>query len=233
MDSLKESLWKTNSLEEVQTLIVDLRDELGVAHVVYHVVGGTGREYGAFTYDPDWVEQYKTEEMLRYDPVVLEAGRRFHPLDWKRLDWTNKKARRVLTEAIDSGVGKQGLSFPIRGVGGQFAMFSVTSYDTDQNWDKFIGERGQELLIGAHYVHDRVSTLMEGEIGIETKALSPRERDALALLAAGRSRAEAAEKLNISEHTFRVYIDTARHKLGAVNTVHAVAKAVSSGLILP
>jgi DNA-binding CsgD family transcriptional regulator len=41
-----------------------------------------------------------------------------------------------------------------------------------------------------------------------------------------------AQSLAISEHTLRVYIESARHKLGAINTVHAVARALSLGLII-
>jgi DNA-binding CsgD family transcriptional regulator len=37
--------------------------------------------------------------------------------------------------------------------------------------------------------------------------------------------------MNISENTLRVYIDSARHKLGALNIPHAVALGVSRGLI--
>jgi DNA-binding CsgD family transcriptional regulator len=41
-----------------------------------------------------------------------------------------------------------------------------------------------------------------------------------------------AESLSISEHTLRVYIESARFKLGALNTTHAVARAMSRGLIV-
>jgi DNA-binding CsgD family transcriptional regulator len=41
-----------------------------------------------------------------------------------------------------------------------------------------------------------------------------------------------AQTLSISEHTLRVYIEGARMKLGATNTVHAVARAISQGLIV-
>jgi DNA-binding CsgD family transcriptional regulator len=46
------------------------------------------------------------------------------------------------------------------------------------------------------------------------------------------NRAQAAAEMEISEHTLRVYIETARHKLGALNTTHAVARALSRGLIV-
>ena len=54
----------------------------------------------------------------------------------------------------------------------------------------------------------------------------------MTLLAVGYSRAQVAERLSISEHTLRAYVESARFKLGASNTTHAVARALSRGLIV-
>ena len=51
------------------------------------------------------------------------------------------------------------------------------------------------------------------------------------MIATGRSRGQVAESLKISEHTLRVYLDTARTKLRALNTIHAVALAYKGGVI--
>ena len=51
------------------------------------------------------------------------------------------------------------------------------------------------------------------------------------MLALGYSRAQAADSLSISEHTLRVYIESARFKLAAANTTHAVARAMNQGLL--
>jgi len=51
------------------------------------------------------------------------------------------------------------------------------------------------------------------------------------MLALGFNRAQAAESLSISEHTLRVYIESARFKLAASNTTHAVARAMNQGLL--
>lgn len=64
------------------------------------------------------------------------------------------------------------------------------------------------------------------------KALSPREVDAVTLLAIGYNRAQVAQTLTISEHTVQVYVESARFKLGAMNSTHAVARAISRGLIV-
>ena len=42
-----------------------------------------------------------------------------------------------------------------------------------------------------------------------------------------------ADTLHISENTLRAYIDSARHKLGAMNVTHAVALALARGIIVP
>jgi DNA-binding CsgD family transcriptional regulator len=47
------------------------------------------------------------------------------------------------------------------------------------------------------------------------------------------SRARAADRLGISENTFRVYVDSARHKLGALNVPHAIALAAYRGVMTP
>ena len=54
----------------------------------------------------------------------------------------------------------------------------------------------------------------------------------MTFLAMGFNRAKAADTMEISEHTLRVYIESARFKLGAINTTHAVARAMSRGLIV-
>lgn len=54
----------------------------------------------------------------------------------------------------------------------------------------------------------------------------------MTFLAMGFNRAKAADKMEISEHTLRVYIASAHFKLGAINTTHSVARAMSRGLIV-
>jgi len=48
-------LEKADALEQLQDLIVGLRDALKVDHVVYHWVSADGEQYGFGTYDPKWV----------------------------------------------------------------------------------------------------------------------------------------------------------------------------------
>jgi DNA-binding CsgD family transcriptional regulator len=169
---------------------------------------------------------------LRTDPVVSGCYQRFHPVDWKRLDWTSKAARALLLEAIEYGVGNQGFSVPIRGPNGQFALFTVNNSCSDPEWEAFAEANRRDLILIAHYFNEKALELEPGRTPGIAQALSPREIDAMTLIAIGYNRAQVADTLSISEHTLRVYIESARFKLGALNTTHAVARALSRGLIV-
>ena len=227
-----DQLSQAETLDDLNLQIGTLRDALDVEHVVYHWVNSMGKQYAAVTYSPEWVEHYFGEDYARIDPVVQGCYRRFVPVDWKTLDWSGKPQRDFMHEAIDAGVGNQGFSIPIRGPSGQFAMFTVSHRATDNEWEHYTTEHSRALILTAYFVNQKALELEQGTDVVSHKSLSPRETDALRMIGLGYSRAQAAEALSISEHTLRVYLEGARHKLGATNTTHAVARALSSGLVI-
>ncbi|MEP3346549.1 MAG: LuxR family transcriptional regulator [Litoreibacter sp.] len=229
---MQEALSLATTLEEVQTFVEDLRSAYDLEHLVYHSVNSTGAQYAALTYDQEWVERYIDKDYARIDPVVQGCYRLFQPIDWKALDWSNKSSRSFLGEAVDAGLGNQGFSVPIRGPSGQFALFSINHRCNDDTWASFTNERVAELLLISHYLNEKALQIEGKADRGPTRSLSPREKDTLTLLATGANRANIAEKLKISESTLRVYIESARFKLGAGNTTHAVALALSFGLII-
>ena len=164
--------------------------------------------------------------------VVIGCFQRFHPVEWKRLDWSSKAARAFRADAQAHGVGNQGFSIPIRGPNGQFALFTLSHTCSDTEWEAFTRSNQRELILVAHFLNDKALQLQKGRSPEPVRQLSPREVDALTYLAMGYSRSQTAEMLVISEHTLRAYIESARHKLGALNTVHAVARALSEGHIV-
>ncbi|WP_254702493.1 autoinducer binding domain-containing protein [Sulfitobacter sp. THAF37] len=232
MDSILEALERTDSLDGLQRATEELRNLLGVDHVIYHWVDSTGEQYGCGTYSEAWKERYIAQGYLRVDPVVIGCYQRFHPVDWKRLDWASKAARAFMADALEYGVGNQGLSVPLRGPNGQFALFTVNHSCSDAEWADFTTTHRRELILIAHFLNDKALELEPDRTPETHQPLSPREVDAMTLLAAGHSRAQVADRLQISEHTLRVYIESARFKLGAMNTTHAVARALSRGLIV-
>ncbi|WOI56920.1 LuxR family transcriptional regulator [Palleronia sp. LCG004] len=211
--------------------VTSLRDRLGLRHLLYHWVSFEGDVFGAGTYDAPWRQHYIAENFAKHDPVLHAAHSRFHPIDWSALDWSSKGAGRLLQHSQDAGIGTHGVTIPIRGPNGQFAHLTATFDGDDHSWADFKNDHGRDLILLAHLVNQRALEIQLDDHAEQQVLLSPREIDSLGCLARGYSRAQAAESLSISEHTLRVYIESARAKLRATNTTHAVAHAVKLGLV--
>ena len=232
LEQLIERLEGARTIEDLEREAIALRDYYGIGHVAYHWVSSTGQQYGCGTYSQEWRDRYIAKEYMRVDPVIIGGFNRFHPVDWRELDWSGRPARAFLKDAIAHGVGNQGLSIPIRGPSGQFALFTVSHNCDDEWWDGFVDENRRDLILMAHFFNHKALEFEGERLPEAARTLSPREIDVMTCLAMGYSRAQAAEKLDISESTLRVYIESARFKLGALNTTHAVARAMNQGLIV-
>jgi len=88
----------------------------------------------------------------------------------------------------------------------------------------------RELSYIAIHVFDRLAEIRNLDTRI-TDTLTDREIDCLNWTAAGKTSAEIAEILNLSEHTVNHYLNRATKKLDTVNRTQAVAKALRIGLI--
>lgn len=219
-------------LEDLQAIIEWLRDHYRVHDMLYHWVCSTGAQYGCGTLDHGWFARYVDKGYLRTDPVVIGCSQRSGPVDWRGLDWSGKAARAFLRDAMAHGMGQQGYSIPIRGPNGQFALFTISDSRSDEEWSLFTERHRRDLILLAH-TFNQTALMLEPERTPEvTQPLSPREVETMTLLAVGHSRAQIADMLSISEHTLRVYIEGARFKLGAMNTIHAVARAMTRGQIV-
>jgi DNA-binding CsgD family transcriptional regulator len=233
LEALLERLQTTKSIDELQVWAHELRDHFGVTHVIYHTANLKSEQVGAFTYSLEWARHYIEKDYRSIDPVVLGALRRFHPMDWKSLDWSSPQARAMMRDAMDHGLGNQGWSVPIWGPQGEFALFALNHSAGDDAWAAFTARNGKDILVVSHLMHQQAMRIINQELEPPSAELSPRERETLAQLSLGHSRAAVADALQISENTLRAYIDSARHKLGALNVTHAVALALAKGIIVP
>ncbi len=231
LETFLDALERSRTPDDIQSSVEALRDSYGISNAVYHAVNVGPRPYAALTYSPEWMQYYHDQNYVQVDPVVRGAMRQFHPMEWKQLDWSTKGSREFLGEAISAGVASQGLSIPIRGPNGQFALFTINDNCNDETWEKFSREYKRDMMLISHFIHKKVVDVLVPEEEKDVTSLSPREKDTLKYLSLGLSRRQISDKLKISEHTIRVYIDSARHKMGALNTVHAVITAYSRGLI--
>ncbi|MEZ5812511.1 MAG: autoinducer binding domain-containing protein [Rhizobiaceae bacterium] len=87
-----------------------------------------------------------------------------------------------------------------------------------------------ELSYLAAHVYERLAHVA-GAAFAEQSKLTVREKECIVWTAEGKTSAEAAQILGLSENTVNHYLASAAGKLGTVNKAHTVARAISGGLL--
>ncbi len=221
-----------------KTYLAALVRTYGMANATYVGLTVPGRPTGTpivwTTYEEAWTKHYSENNYARIDPVIGVERRSVLPVDWAELQNSGTGARRIFGEANEFGVGRQGLVIPVRGPRGDRGLFVVTSNESSSEWLARKKSAMRDLVLVAQYVHQQAMT----EVNVyrsnhQDFRLAPREIECLRWAAAGKSVGDTATILSISERVVRGYIDTARHKLNALNVAHAVSRAIGLGLIAP
>jgi two-component system NarL family response regulator len=122
----------------------------------------------------------------------------------------------------------------------------LTAYANDEQIDAVLraGARGyllkgaalaeiehalRAIARGERYVDPRIASRL---VALSTAPrLSPREREVLRLIAAGKSNKEIANELGVTERTAKFHVTAILTKLGAENRAGAVSAGVEKGLL--
>ncbi|BCH27874.1 helix-turn-helix transcriptional regulator [Mesorhizobium sp. L-8-3] len=219
---------------EISTLLAKLLDVYDLKSVAYLGVGLTDRPddgpYLAVTYSPEWIDHYKAEHFVDVDPAIQVGLRRMLPIDWSEFDRHEQTVRRLFGEAGEFGLGRHGISLPVHGRHGDRALVSITSNASTRDWQRLRLAYMRDFQLIALHMHWAIVRL-EGNHIADTAALSRRERECLRWIAEGKTHWECATILGIAERTVRCYLESARHKLGAANSTHAVNRAGKASLL--
>ncbi|MEJ6850198.1 helix-turn-helix transcriptional regulator [Sinorhizobium fredii] len=214
--------------EALRPALDELGARYGLSHMTFLVVysGKSGLyPYYCTTYPETWTEIYVHKRYFDIDPVIDVLRWGFLPVDWSSVDRRSAPAARLFDEARSHNIGPHGLTIPIRGPKGERCLFSVTSNLSKRDWSRLRASSIHELQILSHYLHETVlSATGLRELG-RYRDLSRREGQCLQLLARGRISKQIAADLEISENSVKLYLRSARLKLGASTSHHAVAKA--------
>ena len=87
-----------------------------------------------------------------------------------------------------------------------------------------------ELTLVAIHLYQRLMEVSRTDVRLD-QPLTERELECLTWTAAGKTSADIAQILDLSEHTVNHYLNRATKKLDTVNRTQAVAKALRRGLI--
>jgi DNA-binding CsgD family transcriptional regulator len=232
---LIERLGKADRIDLASDVIGDFLKAWGLHNVAYAALNMPSRTGAApllaMTYSAEWQKHYAQKGYVDIDPIVRSGLGGILPIDWATIDRDDPIIRRFFGEAQELDVGTQGLSIPIRGRHGEFALFTVTANVNSSEWEAMRRDLLRELMVVAWNFHATALGLCGAENGRPAVHLPLREASCLRWKALGKKDDEIAQILGISPHTVRFHLESARARLNTANTTHTVAKALSLGLI--
>jgi DNA-binding CsgD family transcriptional regulator len=223
------------TLTEGDTFLKDVQRFFEIKHVAYLGVNLPVKShqnyYAHNSYSGEWAMRYQTQNYVSIDPIVKRGLTSLLPIDWGNVNDLSDKQREFLGEAREFGVGTQGLTFPVRGMSGETAIFCVNADMSDHAWRSFRKTYMKELRIISDFFHQRVlERTAPGNIALE-EVLTNRETECLKWCAEGKTYWETSMIIGVSERTVRFFMENARHKLNCLTNTHAVVTAMSRGLI--
>ncbi|MFB9870033.1 autoinducer binding domain-containing protein [Acetobacter farinalis] len=181
------------------------------------------------TYTEEWQELYLSKGFIKDDPTVKTVFQSALPFDWSEIVCETTRESHVMEVSRDYGVGKSGLTIPLRGLRGELGILTITSQNA---FLPSVRSRYARTFsqVGI-YLHEWQARKAGLRLNMEIPSLSAREKDCLSLCADGLMAQRISEKLGISEAAIRLYLSSARNKLRSQTTCGAVARAIRLGII--
>ncbi len=197
--------------------------------VVLNLPPATSRELSSNTIVTNWPAElmslFDSEGLMQTSLVFSRLRRSTTPFSF---DVEAIPAERVVPRVRDLfmrfGIVR-GAYFPVHDVSGGRGAVSWAGTSAS-----FTHQQMMELMYIAVHVYQRLAEIRSLEVR-PTDTLSEREIDCLNWTSAGKTSAEIAEILGLSEHTVNHYLNRAARKLDSVNRTQAVAKALRLGVI--
>jgi LuxR family transcriptional regulator, quorum-sensing system regulator BjaR1 len=174
----------------------------------------------ATTWPHDWLERWKSRNYIIVDPVLNQLLLRNELVRWRDVRRSGDTAgTRVLDEASDYGL-KEGLTLPVYTRDGFLIGIALGTdrYDLDRKAETC-------LHMASIYFHSKLEQLRGAQRFAEPK-MTPRERECLSWVAAGKTDWEISQILRIAEQTVHEYVQNALIKLKAATRAQAVATAI-------
>lgn len=178
----------------------------------------------------DWQDVYFATHYQKHDRMLPNMLTRVAP--WLYWDVWATPADDPITAELDRLAQERvnsGLSIPFHGPGLRFAGANLGSQLSPQDLEARDRETRADVFLMAFLLHGRIQAI--NGAGPPTPTLSPRETEALGWLSRGKTAWETARILGISESAVKKHLASAGAKLDAQTGAHAVAIALSRGLI--
>jgi len=169
------------------------------------------------------------------NPTRLRAFQEVTPIRWREIE---RSKGDLMSRARELGL-VTGVTHPVHGPGGQRSALSFVKDRGGAEAEREIQVAMSKCHLMTAQVHESMSRVVSSRRPLgrarpaRVESLSERECAILAWIAEGKTIAQIAGLLPISERTVNFHLANARRKLGATNSRHAVSKALSLRLIGP
>jgi DNA-binding CsgD family transcriptional regulator len=235
-----ESLLNCASVDELHASTKKLVHQLGYKHFIYGVrVNASLAHPYQFVfsgYPNDWLTHYAESRYQDIDPAFIHCikQRRVTPIVWNEQTYAKPDVARMLGEAGEHGV-RAGVTFSIQGGHGEAALFSLATRVDEQEARNDVRNTFAQAQLLACYLHEAIhrTVLTKQAVILSQPVLTEREKECLLWAAEGKTTWEIANIIHIAERTVVFHIQNATRKMGVTTRQHAVARAVSMGIVAP
>lgn len=190
-----------------------------------------GRPLLAAACGPSWRKLHVQSGRVDLGPLLRAGLGGIAPVHWGVLERDDPVVRKLLGEALELDVGANGVSIPLRGRDGEYALFSVCVPDAG-SFAIPPHALMRRLMIASAIFHAMVRG---GPTARESRAdrLTDRETACLRLRAMRKTDDEIGLALDASSSIARFWLETARARLNAASVDAAVEIAGRIGSIRP
>lgn len=233
------AIWK-----EAQLLRLTQGDDIqSIFEVALNLTRDMGFEYCAFALSPHslaphtrtirinnypsgWNQKYETCDYAAQDPLLKHCSLSVLPILWNEDAFSSFPG---FWEEKQSYGMCHGWSQSVHDNSGFFSMLSLTRSHRSISSSEFYKKAGHFIWL-AHALHSVVAKKLLPTAHFHHQGrLSTRETEVLKWSAKGKTAADIATILSLSERTVNYHVDSAKKKLGVTNKISAVVHAAKKG----
>ena len=220
-DAFLKSVRRIYEANNIAYLCINLPQPTHSSYYIHH------------SYSCDWAAHYESQHCIDVDPIVRAGFTNIIPVDWREIPSLTPLQRDFLLTAREFGIGHQGLTFSVRGLNRETAIFSINTDHKDKEWQSYKREHMADLQIIATYFHQKICEAQGIDFSHLTRQLTPPEVECIKWSAAGKTYADIGVILGITARTVNFHMTLARYKLNALTNAQAVARAIHLGIVIP
>jgi LuxR family quorum sensing-dependent transcriptional regulator len=222
----------TSSASELLANFATVARECGFNHFIMTGLPAYGEDVERLIlgngWPAGWIDRYREGSYFFHDPVSRQALSTSQKYTWaeaRRAHPQTRITKQIEDEAAQLSM-RDGIAFPMFDAHNWQAVVSLSA---DHELD--LPNRLKNMVyVSAVVCHGRAAQLLDSS-STAAPHLSPREREVLTWMAAGKTRGEVGDILGISENTVKSQLASAGQKLGVANTMQAIARAMQHRLL--